>query len=44
MVVNCDSTLMGPPDHSSLNLSFNVPTILKAALPYCGPFSRSEVP
>ena len=44
MAVNCDSVLMGPLDHSSLKLSFNVPTMLKAALPYCGPFSRSEVP
>jgi hypothetical protein len=44
MAVNCDSVLMGPLDHSSLKLSFNVPTIAEAALPYCGPFSRSEVP
>jgi len=30
MAVNCDSVLMGPPDHSSLKLSFNVPTIAES--------------
>jgi hypothetical protein len=44
MAVNCESVLMGPLEHSSLKLSFNVPTMMKPALPYCGLFSRSEVP
>jgi hypothetical protein len=44
MAVNCESVLLGPFEHFSLKLSRTVPTILEAALPYCGPFSRSEVP
>ena len=38
MAVNRDSVLMGPLDHSSLKLSFNVPTIAERRVTILRPF------
>ena len=38
MAVNRDSVLMGPLDHSSLKLSFNVPTMTQSRVTILRPF------